>query len=142
MCRLFGFRSNKPTGVHRSLLTEKNSLRAQSAEHRDGWGIAYYAGTLPEVAHGIGPAHSDPEFERVSSLLSSHAVLAHVRLASIGAVHLRNAHPFQHGRWSFAHNGTISNFHKAQGSLEAKIDPEFLPLLRSETDSERCFYLF
>ena len=143
MCRFFGFRSNAPTEVHRSLLTEKNSLRAQSTEHPDGWGIAFYRGALtPEVAHGIGPAHSDPEFERVSNFVSSQTVVAHVRLASVGAVHLRNSHPFIFGRWAFAHNGTITQFAKRQADLEAGIDPKFLPRMRSETDSERCFYLF
>src|SRR5712692_2173255 len=143
MCRLFGFRSNTAAWVHRSLLTEKNSLRTQSIEHPDGWGIAYYlAGKFPEVAHGVGPAHSDPEFERVSNLLSSHAVVAHVRSASVGRVHLSNAHPFTYQNWSFAHNGTLTNFSSHQQRLESAIDSEFLPLLRSETDSERCFLLF
>jgi predicted glutamine amidotransferase len=143
MCRLFGFRSNTAAWVHRSLLTEKNSLRTQSIEHPDGWGIAYYLdGKFPEVAHGVGPAHSDPEFERVSNLLSSHAVLAHVRSASVGRVHLSNAHPFTFQNWSFAHNGTLTNFSSHQQQLESAIDSEFLPLLRSETDSERCFLLF
>src|SRR6266849_6240091 len=143
MCRLFGFRSNTAAWVHRSLLTEKNSLRTQSIEHPDGWGIAYYLdGKFPEVAHGVGPAHSDPEFERVSNLLSSHAVVAHVRSASVGRVHLSNAHPFTYQNWSFAHNGTLTNFSSHQQRLESAIDSEFLPLLRSETDSERCFLLF
>jgi glutamine amidotransferase len=60
----------------------------------------------------------------------------------VGAVHLRNAHPFLFGRWAFAHNGTITQFIKRQADLEAGIDPKFLPRMRSETDSERCFYLF
>ena len=142
MCRLFGFRSNTAAWVHRSLLTEKNSLRVQSSEHPDGWGIAYYLdGKRPAVAHGVGPAHSDPEFERVSNLLSSHAVLAHVRSASVGRVQLCNAHPFTFENWSFAHNGTVRNFSNHQQRLEEAIDPAFLPLLRSETDSERCFFL-
>jgi len=143
MCRLFGFRSNTAAWVHRSLLTEKNSLRTQSVEHPDGWGIAYYQdGNFPEVAHGVGPAHSDPEFERVSNLLSSHAVVAHVRSASVGRVHLSNAHPFTYRNWSFAHNGTLTNFSAHQAQLESAIDSDFLPLFRSETDSERCFFLF
>src|SRR6266498_2774273 len=103
MCRLFGFLSNVPARVHQSLVAEKNSLRFQSTEHKDGWGIAYYLRDRPEVAHGLGPAHSDPEFERVSGLVSSHAVIAHVRLASVGAVHLRNAHPFTFESWTFCH---------------------------------------
>src|SRR5690349_5110473 len=105
MCRLFGFLSSVPERVHASLVSEKNSLLAQSREHKDGWGIASYDGSLvPAVAHGLGAAHSDPEFERVSSLVSSHAVLAHVRLASVGGIHLNNAHPFVYERWAFAHN--------------------------------------
>src|SRR5262249_58752610 len=143
MFRLFGFRSNTAAWVHRSLLTEKNSLRVQSSEHPDGWGIAYYLeGKQPEVAHGLGPAHSDPEFERVSNLLSSHAVLAHVRLASVGGVQRCNAHPFLHGAWAFAHNGTVTNFQRHQAALEAEIDVSFRSCIRGETDSERCFYTF
>jgi glutamine amidotransferase len=108
----------------------------------DGLGIASYDTGAPEVAHGLGPAHCDPEFERVSGLLSSHAVLAHVRKASVGRVHLDNAHPFLHGTWAFAHNGTIANFCEHRRALEAEIEPRFRELLRGETDSERCFYIF
>src|SRR5215211_3869138 len=142
MCRLFGFRSNTPARVHEELVYEKNSLRAQSVEHKDGWGIASYVnGALPEVAHGVGPAHLDPEFERVSNLLSSHAVIAHVRLASVGPVGLQNAHPFTWGKWTFAHNGTLQRFDIHRAELESLIDPDFRALFRGDTDSERCFYL-
>lgn len=142
MCRLFGFRSNVAAPVHSSLLGEQNSLRTQSREHKDGWGIASYDGELPEVAHGLGPAHGDPEFERVSNLLSSHAVIAHVRLASVGRIHLLNAHPFIHGRWSFAHNGTVRDFAMHQRAIESEIAADLRSQLRGETDSERCFFLF
>src|SRR5688572_28080816 len=142
MCRLFGFRSNVPERVHASLLGEQNSLRAQSVEHKDGWGIAYYEKDLPEVAHSLGPAHGDPEFERVSGLVSSHAVLAHIRLASVGRIHLLNAHPFVHGPWAFAHNGTVRDFAAHQGALEAQIAPDLREKIQGETDSERCFFLF
>src|SRR4051812_8379791 len=119
MCRLFGFRSNAPERVHRSLVLEQNSLRKQSEEHKDGWGIAYYEDApMPAVAHGIGPAHQDPEFARVSGLLSSHAVLAHIRLASVGEVVLKNTHPFLFGRWAFAHNGTVREFQKFRREVE------------------------
>jgi predicted glutamine amidotransferase len=143
MCRLFGFRSNVPTPVHRSLVTEKNSLLQQSREHKDGWGIASYGeAPLPQVAHGLGAAHTDPDFERVSSLVASRTVVAHVRLASVGSVELRNAHPFLYGRWSFVHNGTVKRFAQHQQALEARIRPDLRALMRGATDSERCFYLF
>ncbi|MDC0708065.1 class II glutamine amidotransferase [Stigmatella sp. ncwal1] len=143
MCRLFGFRSAVPTAVHPSLVTEKNSLVIQSREHKDGWGIAAYgAEALPRVAHGVGPAHSDPDFHRVSSLVSSHTVVAHVRLASVGAVEMRNSHPFLHGRWSFVHNGTLRDFPEHQKAIESLIHPELRVNIRGTTDSERCLYLF
>ncbi|MCP3137587.1 class II glutamine amidotransferase [Pyxidicoccus xibeiensis] len=143
MCRLFGFRSSIPAAVHPALVTEKNSLLIQSREHKDGWGIAAYgAEPLPLVAHGVGPAHSDPDFERVSSRVSSHTVVAHIRLASVGAVELRNSHPFHHGRWSFGHNGTLREFAKHRAAVEALISPALRGHIRGTTDSERCFYLF
>jgi glutamine amidotransferase len=142
MCRLFGFRAVQSSAVHPELVTERNSLRAQSVEHRDGWGIAYYDNGTPVVAHGLGPAHQDPEFERVSAMVSASTVLAHVRLASIGEVALRNAHPFTHGKWTFAHNGTLRHYEAQSSAIEALIAPMYLQKMRGETDSERCFRLF
>jgi glutamine amidotransferase len=143
MCRLFGFRSNESSTVHPELVTERNSLRAQSLEHKDGWGIAYWgAEEQPTVVRGLGPAHSDPEFERVSSMVTARAVLAHVRLASVGKVVTPNAHPFAHGRWTFAHNGTVRDFVRHREAIEAAIAPSFAQHIHGETDSERCFYLF
>ena len=99
MCRLFGFRSAASERVHDALVLERNSLRHQSLEHPDGWGIASWEdGGLPQVARGLGAAHLDPEFERVSSAVKARTVLAHLRLASVGSVKLDNAHPFTHGR--------------------------------------------
>ncbi|AGC46144.1 class II glutamine amidotransferase domain-containing protein [Myxococcus stipitatus DSM 14675] len=143
MCRLFGFRSSVPSAVHHSLVTQKNSLLIQSREHKDGWGIAAYsAAPMPLVAHGVAPAHSDPDFQRVSNGVSAHTVVAHIRLASVGAVELRNSHPFNHGRWTFVHNGTVRDFSRHHASIEALICPTLRAGIQGTTDSERCFYLF
>jgi predicted glutamine amidotransferase len=143
MCRLFGFRSPSPSQVHSHLVLQNNSLHYQSREHKDGWGIAHYGeAPVPSVVHSLAPAHSDPEFERVCKLLQSRAIVAHVRLASVGPVQPQNAHPFTYGRWSFAHNGTLRDFAKHQSAIEAEIHPRFRVLMRGETDSERCFYAF
>ena len=99
-------------------------------------------GTTPVIARGLGAAHSAPEFERVSSLLTARAVIAHVRLASVGKVGLPNAHPFSHGAWTFAHNGTLREFDRHRAAVEACIAPQLRERLVGDTDSERCFYLF
>lgn len=143
MCRLFGFRSAVPAVVHPALVTEKNSLVIQSREHQDGWGIAAYGlEPRPTVAHGVGPAHSDPDFHRVSSLVSAQTVVAHVRQASVGAVELRNSHPFLYGRWSFVHNGTLTNFERHRKAVEALVGAQFRPNIKGTTDTERCFNIF
>jgi glutamine amidotransferase len=143
MCRLFAFRSPVSSRVHPELVTERNSLRQQSVEHKDGWGIAYYNGRPePFLAHGVGPAHSDAEFDRVSAMVNAPTVVAHIRLASIGEVALRNTHPFCYGRWVFAHNGTLRDFAKHAAEVQALIAPRYRALLKGETDSERCFALF
>jgi predicted glutamine amidotransferase len=143
MCRLYGFRCSSHEPVHAPLVAERNSLRRQSVEHPDGWGIAAYVkGALPEVAHGLGAAHLDPEFERVSGLLQARAVLAHIRLASVGEVTPANAHPFVYGRWTFCHNGTVHDFPRAQLALERQMAPKLRRRLGGTTDSERCFGMF
>lgn len=143
MCRLFGFRSAVPAAVHPSLVTEKNSLLQQSREHKDGWGIASYEmDAHPLVAHGLGPAHCDPDFERVSSRVSSRTVVAHIRLASVGAVDKRNTHPFTYGHWCFVHNGTVRNFAQHKAEVESLIRPDLRAHIQGTTDTERCFYLF
>jgi predicted glutamine amidotransferase len=143
MCRLFGFHSATRERVHDALVLERNSLRRQSLEHPDGWGIASWQdGELPEIARGLGAAHLDPEFERISSAVQARTVLAHLRLASVGAVKLDNAHPFTHGRWAFAHNGTLHAFDRHRSAIESLIAPRYGELMGGETDSERCFALF
>ena len=143
MCRLFGFRSNKPESVHPPLVAERNSLLQQSREHKDGWGIAAWEGSdRPEVAHGLGAAHADPDFERVAARTSARTVIGHVRLASVGPVILPNAHPFTHGRWAFVHNGTLRDFARHRAVVEGAIAPDLRARVRGDTDSERCFYLF
>jgi glutamine amidotransferase len=142
MCRLFGFRSHEELPVDAPLLREHNSLKLQSMKHPDGWGIAYFdQAHTPAVAHGLDPAHQSTDFERICGQVSSKAVVAHIRLASVGSVELSNAHPFLHKQWVFAHNGTVRDFAQHQAEIEAEIAPHFLPLIRGATDSERCFYL-
>src|SRR5262249_21731175 len=138
MCRLFGFRSAASERVHDALVLERNSLRRQSLEHPDGWGIAsWHDSGLPQIARGLGAAHLDPEFERVSSAVQARTVLAHLRLASVGSVKLDNAHPFTHGRWAFAHNSTLHAFDLHPAPLEALIPPAHPPFRRATGPQRR-----
>lgn len=142
MCRLFGFRSVIQSAVHRSLVEADNALAVQSQEHRDGWGVAWYMADTPHLIKGQSPAVEDAIFSRVSGIVASETVLAHLRLATAGEVNVLNTHPFQFGRWVFAHNGKVTNFPNHRKALRAEIAPSMSRFVLGDTDSELLFYIF
>ena len=123
MCRLFGFRSVIRSQVHRSLVNADNALASQSEAHPDGWGVAYYVDGVPHVTRNAATAIQDQLFHRLSGVVSSETVVAHIRRATTGPNSMLNAHPFQHGRWVFAHNGQVNAFGKHCAAIEAEIAP-------------------
>jgi predicted glutamine amidotransferase len=142
MCRLFGFRSVIRSQVHRSLVNADNALAAQSAAHPDGWGVAYYVDGAPHVTRSASTALHDQLFHRVSGVVSSETVVAHIRKATTGVCNTLNTHPFQYGRWVFAHNGQVHEFERHQAAIEAAIAPRLRRFILGDTDTERVFYLF
>jgi glutamine amidotransferase len=142
MCRLFGFRSVIPSKVHRSLLAAENALGVQSNQHPDGWGVAFYVDGAPHVTRSPSTALGDTLFHRLSGVVSSQTVLAHVRKATQGPLTVLNCHPFQYGRWVFAHNGDIPNFEARREALVDEIAPELRRFILGDTDSEVIFFLF
>ena len=141
MCRLFGFRSIIQSHVHSSLTRAENALGVQAERHRDGWGVAYYVSGIPHVVKSPTPANEDRLFQRVSGVVSSELVIAHVRKATCGELSILNCHPFQHGRWVFAHNGTCYGFDGFRERLIGEIRPSLRAHLRGQTDSEVLFLL-
>lgn len=90
-----------------SLLAAENAIAVQSSRHRDGWGLAFYLGNrIPHTIKSALPANADNIFSKVSGVVASETVLAHIRQATTGDKNILNSHPFQHGNWVFAHNGT------------------------------------
>ncbi len=142
MCRLFGFRSVIESQVHRSLLAAENALGVQSSGHPDGWGVAFYVDGAPHLTRSPTTAFGDKMFHRLSGVVSSQTVLAHVRKATQGGHNVFNCHPFQHGRWVFAHNGDIPNFEERRTSLLAEVAPGLRRFILGETDSEVLFTCF
>jgi predicted glutamine amidotransferase len=145
MCRLFGQHAHPGFDPCEPLCSAENALRFQSHKHPHGWGIGWYRDGVPQRRVGLLAAHHDETFVAAARALSSGVVVAHVRDASIGRVIEENTHPFVHGRWLFAHNGTLARFKRVKSvrdALLAEIDPDLRPHVLGETDSERCFYVF
>ena len=141
MCRLFGFRSVINSQVHSSLVHAENALSSQSVRHPDGWGVAYYLEQTPHLIKSTECAFDDHIFHKVSGVVSSHTVLAHIRKATQGSLNILNSHPFQYGKWVFAHNGNLKNFSTYKLKLMEKISDKFKRFVLGSTDSEIIFYL-
>lgn len=141
MCRLFGFRSVIQSQVHQSLIHAENALALQSERHPDGWGVAFYRADAPHIIRSVSTAINDSLFTHVSGLVSSKTVLAHLRKATVGGLGILNTHPFQYGRWVFAHNGTLDSSKEVRNKLRAQIHPDLNRFILGDTDSEILFYL-
>ncbi|PIP95457.1 MAG: class II glutamine amidotransferase [Bdellovibrio sp. CG12_big_fil_rev_8_21_14_0_65_39_13] len=141
MCRMLGFRSVINSQVHSSLMSAENSLVHQSNIHPDGWGVAYYMAGAPHIIKSDISAFKDSLFSKVSGIVSSQTVIAHIRKATEGEVNILNTHPFQFGRWVFAHNGHVRNFISNRPKLLKLIDADLGRFILGSTDSEIIFFI-
>lgn len=141
MCRLFGFKSIITSQVHSSLANADNSLHTLSEKHPDGWGIAYYHENTPHLIRSSESALSSTVFQKIANIIKSQTVIAHIRKATLGEKTILNSHPFQYGRWTFAHNGNIKNFSEVKDDLFKLINPKLSPLIMGTTDSEVVFFI-
>jgi glutamine amidotransferase len=123
-----------------------NSLMTQSRcdaggeSHVDGWGLASYDEEgEPRVTKSVQAAFSDLRFDELAKSLTTTALVAHVRQASVGRVAFVNTHPFVHGRWVFVHNGTLQDFATRKGLLRDAIPDDLRQMIRGDTDSEHVF---
>ena len=128
MCRLYGFQATEPTRLECSLVRAQNALMAQSVMDREGlthghgWGVAEHPDGLPFVEKQAWAAYHGEHFKKTAARLYSRMAVAHVRRATVGAPGLENTHPFVHGVWLFAHNGTVPNFEQVRSSLLPGLD--------------------
>ena len=136
MCRLLGIASNEPTDFRIVLREAPRSLAALSREHRDGWGIAVYDDEAGwRLEKGVACAGEDERFHRLAVGSRGEVLVSHVRQKTVGETSLANTHPFERGRWVFAHNGTV----KDVAWLRTRASPERAAEVRGETDSELLF---
>jgi len=72
----------------------------------------------------------------------SPVILAHVRASTGTAVSESNCHPFNAGRLSFMHNGSVEDFLKLKRELVNQLSNEAFLSIQGTTDSEHLFALF
>lgn len=130
MCELFAISSRNKKTIN----TELKEFFSHSAEHPHGWGLALiekdYFSMEKEPVRALDSMHLKDILERP---ISSHVALGHIRLATIGNLHLRNCHPFigiddSKRQWTLIHNGTI---------FECEAMQKYVNKQNGDTDSER-----
>ncbi|UQN12123.1 class II glutamine amidotransferase [Methylococcus capsulatus] len=147
MCRLYGFRATEPTKVECALVHAQNALMVQSRRDREGlrhghgWGVATYENRLPHVERQAWAAYHSERFRRAAASVRACTVIAHVRHATVGRPLLENTHPFTHGCWTFAHNGTIPRFSEIMLPMLEAMTSEHRAAIGGSTDSEHIFHL-
>ncbi len=137
MCELFAMSSRGPATVTLSLsiLAEHGG---KTAQHKDGWGIAFYDEEDARILKDTKGASSSKWVEFVERQeLRSTLVISHIRLATDGAISVKNTQPFGRemgGRMHvFAHNGHVPGIK----NLDRFRSDSFLPI--GDTDSEVAF---
>lgn len=140
MCRLYGVKGKNKETIHNSMIAAENALLHQSGWHSDGWGLAYYQQGCPHLIKSPTSAFEDHLFARLANRVASETVVAHLRKSTMGCIAATNTHPFQFGRWIFAHNGNIRQFRRFEAEIGRAIDEPFRQYRLGDTDSELIFY--
>lgn len=137
MCRLFGLTAgNQRVSASFWLLDAPDSLQLQGRRNRDGTGLGYFnvAGE-PVIDKQPQPAYSDVEFINEANVVESATFVAHVRVATAGALSVANTHPFEMDGRIMAHNGGFEELEVLEAELR---DPG---RVLGDTDSERFLAL-
>jgi glutamine amidotransferase len=147
MCRHIAY-LGEPVGLAELLLTPAHSLLRQSWAPRDmrgggtvnadGFGIGWYTGSSPEPAlvRRAVPLWTDSALPRLAAEISSGAVLAAVRSATVGMPVVETAAaPFAWDRWLFSHNGVVRGWPSSVAGLASGLPVETLLTMDAPTDA-------
>ncbi|MGN0876422.1 MAG: class II glutamine amidotransferase [Kiritimatiellia bacterium] len=131
MCEMLGISAKERKSVNCRL----KEFFSHARQHPHGWGLARFRDDgLPLVEkEPVCALESAYLKERLESEMTESSLVAHIRLATVGAMEYDNCHPFFgydiSGRvWTLVHNGTI--FHAAELN-------QYAARQKGRTDSER-----
>ena len=131
MCELLGVSSKE----RRRLNDILREFYSHADAHPHGWGLATLRpGEAPAIEKEAVAATASATLGSIlCEPIEESALLAHIRLATIGAMEYANCHPFMaadnSGRvWTLVHNGTMFNGAELNG---------YIGIQFGETDSER-----
>ncbi|GHB33140.1 gamma-glutamyl-hercynylcysteine sulfoxide hydrolase [Streptomyces viridiviolaceus] len=104
----------------------------------DGFGVGWYAegDPVPARYRRAGPIWADQSFADLARVVSSGALLAAVRDATLaGADAEAAAAPFAAGTWLFSHNGAVTGWPGSLAPAARTLPPEDVLSLEARNDS-------
>jgi glutamine amidotransferase len=156
MCRHLAY-VGPPVTLAECVLHQPHSLLEQSwaptdmrgggTINADGFGIGWLARAAAGESGPAGetvarryrrdvPMWADPCLPDLAASISSTAIVAAVRSATVGmAVTETACAPFVEGTWMFSHNGVIDGWPGSVASLAQALPPSVLMTLEAPTDS-------
>lgn len=117
MCGLFGF-IGIPSEATKNVVFNLGLDNERRGKDSSGIAYAYQRGFI--VNKKVDVISNFLKTRKANRALESSVIIGHTRLATHGEVNWKNAHPFRHGKWIFAHNGVISNFEELNLLLKKK----------------------
>jgi glutamine amidotransferase len=132
MCELLGLSTKYPTDVKQYL----KNFYSHSVHHPHGWGLMRMNdGGTQIIKEPACASKSEILNQIIDKTQPQNVMLAHIRLATVGAAKYTNCHPYSgidaSGRqWTLIHNGTI---------YSGKQLSKYLAWQAGDTDSERIF---
>ena len=131
MCELLGMSAKRRRAANATL----REFFSHAEQHPHGWGLAKLRpGEAPVIEKEALKATKSAALRRIlEAPIEESALLAHIRLATVGTMEYANCHPFtatdNRGRiWTLVHNGTMFN--------GAELN-EYVGIQYGDTDSER-----
>jgi gamma-glutamyl hercynylcysteine S-oxide hydrolase len=146
MCRHIAY-LGQPIRLAELLLTPAHSLMRQSwapkdmrgggTVNADGFGIGWYTDQAePALIRRAVPLWTDTALPRLAQEVSSGAVLAAVRSATVGMPVVETASaPFAWDRWLFSHNGVVRGWPSSMAGLASALPVEALLTMDAPTDA-------
>jgi len=132
--------------THSIVVQSYQSDEREEPLNGDGFGVAWYPPddrSMPGAFRALTPAWNNRNLISLSSVISSHCILAHVRAASPGLpVTQLNCHPFVRERFCFMHNGGIGEFRAVKRQLSQMLSDASYNWIQGTTDSEHIFAWF
>ncbi len=152
MCRHVGYIGTKKL-LCEPLINKKHSLKEMAYKPKemleaylnvDGFGIGWCSNKSFYAYKNTCPIWNDSNLDSVSKNIKSDLIIGNVRSATIiNNSGNQNTHPFFDDNFMFSHNGYIKSFDEnVKEKFLDIISPDFLKLIKGNTDSEYIFTLF